>query len=439
MPENDIKIPKRILSALLSSLSAGVVPRTGAAYIVIGRDNEIVSLCRDLETVSDGGAFTRFVIGRYGSGKSFLLQLLRSYACEKGFLCADADLSPERRLSASGGAGLATYRELIKNLSSKTSGDGGALSQVIVRWISSVKTDVAADGVSVDSEAFSAEVSKRIFAVMRELESGIGSFDLARVISTFYKAYESGDGELESACVRWLRGEYKTRTEARQALGVTAIIDDSNWYDYIKLLASFSRKIGYKGLIILIDECVNLYKIPNRISRENNYEKILSIYNDTMQGKAEGLGVIFAGTPQFLEDGRRGLFSYEALRSRLSDTAFAMSENFVPSNLSGPVIRLAQLSEDELLALIKRVTVLYGMYYGETGVSDEEMRAFLYKVLSGNVAKDLVTPREIIRTYLSVLGAISGTNGKIGDLIDTAHISAPERNPDELDPNSIEI
>lgn len=439
MPENDIKIPKRILSALLSSLSAGVVPRTGAAYIVIGRDNEIVSLCRDLETVSDGGTFTRFVIGRYGSGKSFLLQLLRSYACEKGFLCADADLSPERRLSASGGAGLATYRELIKNLSSKTSGDGGALSQVIVRWISSVKTDVAADGVSVDSEAFSAEVSKRIFAVMRELESGIGSFDLARVISTFYKAYESGDGELESACMRWLRGEYKTRTEARQALGVTAIIDDSNWYDYIKLLASFSRKIGYKGLIILIDECVNLYKIPNRISRENNYEKILSIYNDTMQGKAEGLGVIFAGTPQFLEDGRRGLFSYEALRSRLSDTAFAMSENFVPSNLSGPVIRLAQLSEDELLALIKRVTVLYGMYYGETGVSDEEMRAFLYKVLSGNVAKDLVTPREIIRTYLSVLGAISGTNGKIGDLIDTAHISAPERNPDELDPNSIEI
>ena len=379
------------------------------------------------------------MIGRYGSGKSFLLQLLRSYACEKGFLCADADLSPERRLSASGGAGLATYRELIKNLSSKPSGDGGALSQVIVRWISSVKTDVAADGVSVDSEAFSAEVSKRIFAVMRELESGIGSFDLARVISTFYKAYESGDGELESACMRWLRGEYKTRTEARQALGVTAIIDDSNWYDYIKLLASFSRKIGYKGLIILIDECVNLYKIPNRISRENNYEKILSIYNDTMQGKAEGLGVIFAGTPQFLEDGRRGLFSYEALRSRLSDTAFAMSENFVPSNLSGPVIRLAQLSEDELLALIKRVTVLYGMYYGETGVSDEEMRAFLYKVLSGNVAKDLVTPREIIRTYLSVLGAISGTNGKIGDLIDTAHISAPERNPDELDPNSIEI
>ena len=379
------------------------------------------------------------MIGRYGSGKSFLLQLLRSYSCEKGFLCADADLSPERRLSASGGAGLATYRELIKNLSSKTSGDGGALSQVIVRWISSVKTDVAADGVSVDSEAFSAEVSKRIFAVMRELESGIGSFDLARVISTFYKAYESGDGELESACMRWLRGEYKTRTEARQALGVTAIIDDSNWYDYIKLLASFSRKIGYKGLIILIDECVNLYKIPNRISRENNYEKILSIYNDTMQGKAEGLGVIFAGTPQFLEDGRRGLFSYEALRSRLSDTAFAMSENFVPSNLSGPVIRLAQLSEDELLALIKRVTVLYGMYYGETGVSDEEMRAFLYKVLSGNVAKDLVTPREIIRTYLSVLGAISGTNGKIGDLIDTAHISAPERNPDELDPNSIEI
>ena len=325
MPENNIKIPKRILSALLTSLSAGVVPRTGAPYIAIGRDKEILSLCNDLDTVSDGGAFIRFVIGRYGSGKSFLLQLLRGYACEQGFLCADADLSPERRLSASGGAGLATYRELIKNLSSKSSGDGGALSQIIVKWISSVKADVASGGFSTESEIFSAEVSKRIFSVMRELETGIGAFDFARVISKYYQAYENGDGEIESACMRWLRGEYKTKTEARANLGVTAIIDDSNWYDYIKLLAAFSRQIGYKGLIILIDECVNLYKIPNRISRENNYEKILSIYNDTMQGKASGLGVIFAGTPQFLEDGRRGLFSYEALRSRLSDSAFAMS------------------------------------------------------------------------------------------------------------------
>lgn len=440
MPENNIKIPKRILSALLTSLSAGVVPRTGAPYIAIGRDKEILSLCNDLDTVSDGGAFIRFVIGRYGSGKSFLLQLLRGYACEQGFLCADADLSPERRLSASGGAGLATYRELIKNLSSKSSGDGGALSQIIVKWISSVKANVASDGFSPESESFSAEVSKRIFSVMRELETGIGAFDFARVISKYYQAYENGDGEIESACMRWLRGEYKTKTEARANLGVTAIIDDSNWYDYIKLLAAFSRQIGYKGLIILIDECVNLYKIPNRISRENNYEKILSIYNDTMQGKASGLGVIFAGTPQFLEDGRRGLFSYEALRSRLSDSAFAMSESFSGGNITGPVIRLTQLSDDELLALIKRTTVLYSMYYGDVNVSDDDMKAFLYRMLSRSGAQHLITPREIIRTYLSALGTLSADKSKkMSDIISTSEAVAPSRDPDELDPDSIEI
>lgn len=440
MPENNIKIPKRILSALLTSLSAGVVPRTGAPYIAIGRDKEILSLCNDLDTVSDGGAFIRFVIGRYGSGKSFLLQLLRGYACEQGFLCADADLSPERRLSASGGAGLATYRELIKNLSSKSSGDGGALSQIIVKWISSVKANVASDGFSPESESFSAEVSKRIFSVMRELETGIGAFDFARVISKYYQAYENGDGEIESACMRWLRGEYKTKTEARANLGVTAIIDDSNWYDYIKLLAAFSRQIGYKGLIILIDECVNLYKIPNRISRENNYEKILSIYNDTMQGKASGLGVIFAGTPQFLEDGRRGLFSYEALRSRLSDSAFAMSESFSGGNITGPVIRLTQLSDDELLALIKRTTVLYSMYYGDVNVSDDDMKAFLYRMLSRNGAQSLITPREIIRTYLSALGTLSADKSKkMSDIISMSETVAPSRDPDELDPDSIEI
>lgn len=440
MPENNIKIPKRILFSLLSSLSAGVVPRTGAPYIAIGRDEEILSLCRDLETVSDGGAFTRFIIGRYGSGKSFLLQLLRGYACEQGFLCADADLSPERRLSASGGAGLATYRELVKNLSSKSSGDGGALSQIIVKWISSVKADTASDGFSPEDKNFSQEVSKRIFSVMRELETGIGAFDFARVISKYYQAYEFGDDELESACMRWLRGEYKTKTEARSELGVTAIIDDSNWYDYVKLLAAFSRRIGYKGLIVLIDECVNIYKIPNRISRENNYEKILSIYNDTMQGKAGGLGIIFAGTPQFLEDGRRGLFSYEALRSRLSDSAFAMSEGFSGRNITGPVIRLTQLSEDELLALIKRTTVLYSMYYGDANVSDEDMKIFLYRMLSRSGAQDLIAPREIIRTYLSVLGTLSADRSKkLSDIVNASEVAIPNRNPDELDPDSIEI
>ena len=284
-----MKIPKRILMSLLSSMAAGVVPRAGAKYIAIGRTAEIATLCRDLDAVADGGSATRFLIGKYGSGKSFLIQLMRSYALDRGFLCMDADLSPERKLSSTSGGGLATYRELMKNLSSKASPEGGALAQIISRWLSDIQYEVAETGLSPDSPDFEKEISKRIYAVLREIETGVGAFDFARVIDTYYRAWRMSDDRLQSDCLRWLRGEFGTKTEARAALSVSGIIQDENWYDYVKLMAVFARRIGYAGLVVFIDECVNLYKIPNRVSRENNYEKILSIFNDTLQGKARGL------------------------------------------------------------------------------------------------------------------------------------------------------
>ncbi len=434
MAEN-IMVPKRILNSLLASLSAGVVPRTGAPYIAIGRTVEIESICENLKTVEEGGAFTRFIIGRYGSGKSFLIQLIRGYACDNDFVCADADLSPERRLSAStSGAGVATYRELIKNMSTKSSSDGGAVPQILGRWLSDLRSEVASGGFEPGSKEFRTETTKKIYATLKEIESGIGSFDFSRVIAKYDEAYEQGDDETMSSCLRWLRGEYRTKMEARNQIGVSAVIDDSNWYDYLKLWALFVRKIGYCGLIVFIDECVNLYKIPNRISRENNYEKILGIYNDTMQGKAEGLGVIFAGTPQFLEDTRRGLFGYDALRSRLYNTEVQQSTNKISQ--FNPVIRLIRLTDDELLALIKRVSVLYSQKFGEVKVTPEEMKEFLYIMLSRAGASEMMTPREIMRSYLNALDAV--TQGKsMREVLDSIKPNKKETKPESTDPEKI--
>ena len=442
--ERTVKIPKRILTSLLASMAAGVVPRSGAKYIAIGRTGEISALCRDLDAVADGGAATRFLIGKYGSGKSFLIQLMRGYALDRGFLCADADLSPERRLSSSNGGGLATYRELMKNLSSKASPDGGALAQILSKWLSDIQYEVAQTGISPDSADFEKEISKRIYSVLREMETGIGAFDFARVIDTYYRAWRAEDERLQSDCLRWLRGEFGTKTEARASLSVSGIIDDENWYDYIKLTAVFAQKIGYEGLVVFIDECVNLYKIPNRVSRENNYEKILSVFNDTLQGKAVGLEVIFAGTPQFLEDPRRGLFSYEALRSRLVDTMFG--GNAACGGLLGPVMRLSRLSDDELLALMVRVTGLFAEGYGAVDVTMEEMRDFLYYMLSRTGAQTLITPREIIRSYMTALGILlqDGGGKRLPDLYQSKDFqlppeSDPGKNPDDFDPETIEI
>ena len=240
------KVPKRILSSLLASVSAGVVPRAGAPYIAIGRRDEIAALLSDLEAVNEGGGSMRFLIGRYGSGKSFLMQLIRGYALERDFLTADADLSPERRLYGTGGSGVATYRELMKNLAAKSSPDGGALPKIIARWIGELQDAILSDGISPDSERFSAELNKRVLAALREMEFLVGGFDFARVVTAYYRAYTDGNDECRSACLRWLRGEYANKTEARRELGfsVSVIIDDDNWYDFLKLWAARTRTMG---------------------------------------------------------------------------------------------------------------------------------------------------------------------------------------------------
>lgn len=402
--EKNVKIPKRVLNTLLSSLSAGVVPRTGAPYIAIGRTEEVRAFLSDLEEVREGGAAIRFLIGRYGSGKSFLIQLVRGYALEKDFLTADCDLSPERRLSGGHGGGIATYRELIRNLASKSSPDGGALPSLLSRYYARLSSNLIEEGVDPESDAFLPLLKKRLFASVRELEGSVGGFDFARILSIYYTAEAEENEDRKSAALRWLRGEYSTKTEAKNALGLTqinSVIGDDNWYDFIKLWALFARLIGYAGLVVYIDECVNLYKIPNRISREANYEKLLAIFNDAMQGRAAGLSVVFGGTPQFLEDTRRGLFSYDALRSRLEDSRFT---ELGYRTMSSPVIRLRRLSDNELLALLSRLSKLFAEKTGkEELLSSEEMARFLSELLSRVGAGESLTPREMIRNFLSLL------------------------------------
>ena len=404
---SEIKVPKRILANLLSSLSAGVVPRSGAPYIAIGRKEEIGSLLDNLDTVAEGGAFSRFLIGRYGSGKSFLIQLIRGNALDRGFITADADLSPERRLTGGNGAGLSTYRELMINLATKASPDGNALSSILSRHFAKLKNELVNDGILPESNAFESELKRKVYLSLSELEGDVGGFDFARVLGEYYSASIADDSDKKSACLRWLRGEFSTKTEAKTALGfpVSVIIDDDNWYSYIKLFSLLSVKLGYRGLILFIDECVNLYKIPNRISREANYEKLLAIFNDTLQGKAKSLGVIFGGTPQFLEDTRRGLFSYDALKSRLTDSRYS---ELGYQNLSSPVIRLRRLSDNELLALAKRLSKLH-MQKEEREVpllSDREIEAFIRHATSRAGAEELITPREIIRDFLTLLNIL---------------------------------
>lgn len=416
------RVPKRIAQTVLNSLKGGVVPRIGLPYITVGRKAEIEALLHDVDVIQEGGASFRFIVGRYGSGKSFLLQTIRNYVMDKNFVVVDGDLSPERRLQGSKGQGLASYRELIQNLSTKTRPEGGALTLILDRWINSVQTQVVSEGIASDDPKFEAAVDQKIYGVISSLNELVHGFDFAKLLNMYYHAYMSGDDETKAKVVKWFRGEYSHKTEAKKDLGVDIIISDSDWYEYLKLFATFFRQAGYAGLMIMIDELVNIYKIPNAISRQYNYEKILTMYNDTLQGKAKYLGIIMCGTPQAFEDRRRGVYSYEALRSRLASGKFAQEG---ARDMYAPVIRLEPLTAEEMLVLTEKLADMHANLYGyERTITDNDLAQFI-KIEYARVGADTsITPREIIRDFIELLDIVwQNPDKKITDLLNSDQFS----------------
>lgn len=397
--------PKRIATTIMNSLQGGVVPREGLEYIAVGREKEINAILHDVEIIEDGGAAFRFVVGKYGSGKSFLLQIIRNYVMKRGFVVVDADLSPERRLMGTKGQGLATYKEFIRNMSTKTRPDGGALSLILEKWISNIQTQLMSTGLyDIGSTELTCAVTTKIYEVISEVQEMVHGFDFAKVISLYWEAYREGNDDKKSKALKWFRGEYAIKTEARQELGINIIITDEDWYEYIKVLAAFMVKAGYKGMYILVDELVNLYKIPSSVSRQYNYEKMLTMYNDTLQGKAHHIGIIMSGTPQCVEDTRRGVFSYDALRSRLEAGRFSTEAT---TDMLAPILRLQPLSYEEMTVLIEKLALIHaGLYNYKSSITTDDLVSFLKIEYSRIGATTNITPREIIRDFIEVLNIL---------------------------------
>ncbi len=433
-----MKIPKRIAQVVINSLKGGVVPRIGLPYITVGRETEIAALLHDVDIIAEGGASFRFIVGKYGSGKSFLLQTIRNYVMDRNFVVVDADLSPERRLQGTKGQGLATYKELIRNMSTKTRPEGGALTLILERWIGSVQGAVMAQGgTEPDSEEFAAEVEKKIYEVIGTLQEMVHGFDFAKLLAMYYRAYLEGDDDTKAHVVKWFRGEYAGKSEAKAELGVNIVVTDEDWYEYIKLFAFFLKQAGYTGMLILIDELVNIYKIPNSITRQYNYEKILTMYNDTLQGKAKYLGIIMGGTPQCIEDTRRGVYSYEALRSRLSSGRFGGED---VKDMLAPVIKLAPLTNEEMLVLIEKLADIHaGLFeYGQR-LTQDDLITFI-KIEFGRIGADTnITPREVIRDFIELLNIVcQNPELTVEKLLGSGEFSYAKAEPENVEMSAVQ-
>ena len=441
MNEENRKVPRRIAQTVLNSLKGGVVPRVGLPYITVGRKSEIEALLHDVDILEEGGASFRFIVGRYGSGKSFLIQTIRNYVMDRGFIVADADLSPERRLQGTRGQGLATYRELISNLSTKTKPEGGALTLVLDRWISGVQSQALQEtGLEPGSPALTQAVDQKIVAVTSAVSELVHGFEFAKLLYLYYHSYVEGEEEKKQQVARWFRGEYATKREAKEELGVNILITDDNWYEYLKLFAVFFRLAGYAGMMIFIDELVNLYKIPNAITRQYNYEKLLTMYNDTLQGKARYLGIVMGATPQAIEDKRRGVYSYEALRSRLAEGKFSRPG---ARDLLAPVIRLEPLTPEEMLVLCEKLCAMHAGLYGyQRSLSTQELADFI-KLEYGRIGADQnITPREVIRDFIELLDLLyQNPSLTLGELMESEVFTYAKSQAvsDETDANYVEF
>lgn len=387
--------------AVIQSLRAGVAPRSGQHLIQVGRSQEIETLIQDIERIADGGSAIRFVIGEYGAGKTFFLNLVRSVAMKKKLVTAHADLNPDRRLHATGGQARSLFAELMRNLSTNTKPDGGAMNGIVERFITAAKNEATVSGATVEST---------IHAKLETLTEMVNGFDFAQVISLYCKGSDEGNEQLKADAIRWLRGEFSTKTDARHTLGVRTIVDDASFYDQLKLFARFTRLAGYSGLLVCLDELVNLYKLANTQARNANYEQILRILNDSLQGSGDGLGFILGGTPEFLMDTRRGLYSYPALQSRLAENKFAKAGLV---DFSGPVIRLASLSNEDFYVMLLKLRNLYAFGVPEKYLLPDDAIAPFMAFCAGRLGENYFrTPRTTIISFINLLAILEGNPGQ---------------------------
>lgn len=386
------KIRQRDRDGIIQALRAGVVPKLGLRHIQVGRKREIEELVHDLDRNCAGGAAIRFIIGEYGSGKTFFLNLIRLIALEKGMVVLSADLSPSRRLQATGGQARSLYAEMARNTSTRTKPNGGAMGSVVQRFAGQIVRKAQ------EQDASPGVVIREQLAHLQELTGG---YDFAEVIARYWKGFDKGDEQLCSDALRWLRAEYSTKTEARKALGVRTIINDANIYDHLKLLSLFVREAGYKGMLVSLDEMVNIYKLPSTQARKGNFEQILRILNDVLQGTTSYLGFLMAGTPEFLMDTRRGLYSYEALHTRLMENPFAQ-DGLV--DMSGPVIRLASLSQEDIFVLLCNLRhVIQGDH---PSLPDSALKAFMDHCSRRIGDAYFRTPRSTIKAFVNLLAVL---------------------------------
>ena len=409
-------IRPRDRDAVIQSLRAGVVPRTGQHLIQVARGREIEALVADIDRVADGGSSFRFVIGEYGAGKTFFLNLIRAIAMERKLVVANADLNPDRRLHASGGQARSLYAELMRNLATRTKPEGGALSGVVEKFIGTAKSEAKAQNLSTEQV---------IRSKLEQLTELVNGYDFADVIAAYCRGVEEGSEQLKSDAVRWLRGEFATRTDARAALGVRTIVDDASIYDQLKLMARFVRLAGYAGLFVCLDEMVNLYKLSNSQARNSNYEQILRMLNDSLQGTAVGLGFVLGGTPEFLMDTRRGIYSYTALQSRLAQNTFATNELV---DFSGPVLRLSSLTVEDFYLLLGKIRHVYAA--GDSArylLPDPAIESFMEHCANRIGDSFFRTPRTTITSFINLLAILEqnpGTDWK--GLIGEVRVEADE-------------
>lgn len=402
-----IDISPREAASIIDALTAGVVPNSGIRSIVVGRDKEVSAIVESLKNVADGQNVMKFWIGEFGSGKSFMFHLMKAIALKMKFVVASADFNPDIRVYSNDGKSVALYRQLMNNLSIQTKPDGGALTILLEKWIGNIVTEVSSENKISPSELQLPEnnylVEVKISQIINSMTDA-GGFDIGLVISRYFQGYIKGNDQLRRNALKWLQGEYVSKIEARQALGVHEIVNDQNYFDILCCLSKLFVSMGYAGFLINMDEAINLYKIPLSPMREKNYEKLLSFYNYCYQGNGKNMFINVAGTKDFLYNERRGLYSYEALRTRLMPNKYT-SKSVI--DFSQPVIVIEPIGMEDILILLNNLRDIFNLRHNSNlEITDEQVVMFMEELYNRPGASEFLLPRDVIRDFLNILSTL---------------------------------
>lgn len=387
-----------ILREIIDSLRNGTVPAEGTENIAVGIDEELTEIQDQIERTREDKSAFKFIIGDYGSGKTFFSTSVREMAYDKKFVVSSVVISQETPLHKFE----ELYRKIMEGMRTSENKKIPAFNFILEEWLLNIEDKVIEiEGLDPyeDSKKFQIEMNKRINEELMIVGSIAASF--ANAIRAFYKAKYEGDTVLAQGAVAWLKGD-NVRAELKSKLGVIGTITRENSFEFFRALLQMIKTAGYEGLMIILDEVETVQKLVRKDMRSAAYENLRFFIDESDRNSFPSCFFLYTGTTDLMES-EKGFKSLEPLYQRIK-VEREKGDKF--KNLRQPVMFLDGLNRDRLYEVACRVRNIHGQVYSwmpNDKLTDDFIKRLINDMTLGFGGEINIGPRGFLRTLIDIL------------------------------------